>query len=168
MKNFPTLDIFLDSKLETIKDLIQSLGLLKRAIMLNDLALQIKNEFNNKIPKNFSELKTLKGIGNYGANAILCFGFNEKRPLLDTNFIRIYKRVFNVISKTKTPKTDKFLWNFSEELLPEKKIIEFNYGILDLGGTICLNKNPKCSFCPLNEICNYCNKIKKELKRINC
>jgi len=160
MEYFPSLDKFLESKQETIKELIKSLGLIKRVDMLQELAMQIRDVFDRKIPRKFSELMSLKGIGKYSANAILCFGFNEKRPLLDTNFIRIYKRVFNISSKTKSPKSDKFLWNFSEFLLPENNFIEFNYGILDLGGNLCIHKNPKCELCPINIVCFYYNNTK--------
>ena len=132
-----------------------TLGLLKRTTILNDLASQIKIHFNKKIPQNLSELISLEGIGDYSANPILCFGFNERRPLLDLNFIRIYKRVFNITSKTKTTKTDKFLWNFIEELLLDENFIEFNYAILYLGGKICLCRAPRCNLCPVNQICYY-------------
>lgn len=138
-----------------VKDIIKSLGLLFRAQNLDEIRIKIRENFNNGIPSEFENLKKLKGIGDYSANAILCFGFSEKRPLLDANFIRIYKRVFNIASKKKTAKTDKFLWNFSENLLPDKNFIDFNYGILDIGGNICTPKNPKCLECPLKDLCNF-------------
>lgn len=120
---------------------------------------QIKNDYNKKIPNNFIDLKKLKGIGDYSANAVLCFGFKLKRPLLDSNFIRIYKRVFDVSPKTKTAKSDKYLWDFSEALLPDSNFIKFNYAILDLGGNICISRKPKCNICPLTRICFYLNNI---------
>lgn len=159
IEKYPTLERFLDMEVNDVEDLIKSLGLLFRAKQLKELSIQIKKVFNKTIPKSEEELKDLKGIGNYGSNAILCFGFNQKKALIDTNFIRIYKRVFSIDSKTKTPKTDKYLWEFSEKLLPEIYFIEFNYALLDIGGRICLNKNPKCNICPLNQLCHYCEKI---------
>ncbi|GAH00814.1 unnamed protein product, partial [marine sediment metagenome] len=118
-------------------------------------ANQLKNDYKKKIPDNIVDLKKLEGIGNYSANAILCFGFNQRRPLLDSNFIRVYNRVFNITSKTKTAKNDKFLWEFSELLLPNKNFINFNYAILDLGGNICITFKPKCHICPLSKICFF-------------
>lgn len=154
MKKYPNLENFLELDLKIIEEIIKSLGLIKRVEMIEEISRDIKNKFNHRIPDSLSELKSLKGIGDYGANAILCFAYNQKRPLLDSNFIRIYTRVFNIKPKTKTAKTDKFLWEFSEKLLPEEKYIEFNYGILDLGGIIC-QKKPKCNICPLNSLCSY-------------
>jgi len=159
MKKYPDLDKFLEAELKDLEDLIKSLGLLFRAEMIRDLREQLKNEFNGIIPDNFDDLKSLKGIGDYGANAILCFGYDKKRPLLDSNFIRIYKKFFNVTSKTKTAKIDKFLWAFSEKLLPDEDYVQFNYGILDIGGNICLSRNPKCSECPLKKYCYYISNL---------
>ena len=85
----------------------------------------------------------------------MCFGFNIRRPLLDTNFIRIFDRVFSFKPKTKTPKTDKFLWDVADFLLPDSNYVNYNYGILDIGGIICKVKNPKCNACPISIICNY-------------
>ncbi|MHA1671647.1 MAG: hypothetical protein ACTSV5_13895 [Promethearchaeota archaeon] len=158
MENYPTLNDFLKAELDDLKIMLKSLGLLFRAEMLKQLGFQLKNDFNGKIPNTLAELKTLKGIGDYGANAILCFGFNQKTPLLDANFIRIFSRVFGIKSKTKTPKTDNFLWSFSKELLPSTKYISYNYAILDLGGKICLSRTPKCGYCPIKKICLYYSK----------
>lgn len=157
MKMYPTLENFLKLNRDVIENLIKSLGLAFRANMIAEIAFDIKNRFRNRIPDSISELKSLKGIGDYGANAILCFGFNQKKPLLDSNFIRIFKRVFDIRSKTKTAKSDRFLWEFSENLLPKKDFIKYNYAILDLGGNICISKSPKCEICPLNHLCRYYN-----------
>lgn len=157
IEKYPSLESFLELETEIAWNIMNSLGLHKRVEMLKKLAEQLQQNYNNKIPDNFKDLKLLMGIGKYSANAILCFGFNYKRPLLDANLIRLYKRVLNVTSKTKTPKTDKYLWEFSEKLLPEKDYVIFNYGILDFCIEICTPKNPKCEDCPLNQMCNYYN-----------
>ncbi|GAH12650.1 unnamed protein product, partial [marine sediment metagenome] len=134
MTKYPTLTHFLKAELIDLEKMLKSLGLLFRAEMLIDLAVQLKKDFDKKIPNTLAELKSLKGIGDYCANAILCFGFNEKSPLLDVNFIRIITRVFGIKSKTKPPRTDKFLWETSRNLLPNTNYINYNYGVLDLGG----------------------------------
>jgi len=140
IEKYPTLKAFLSKDLDNIEELIQSLGLKFRGDFIKEIVKQLKVEFNQKIPNTIAELKKLKGIGDYGANAVLCFGFNKKSPLIDTNFIRIYDRVFGVKPKTKTAKSDKYLWQFSENLLPEDNFVNFNYGVLDLGGNTCLSR----------------------------
>lgn len=160
MDFYPNLERFLDMKISLVKSLIKSLGLKKRAETFKEISCQLKNNHNAKIPNTLSELKSLNGIGDYCANAILCFGFGRKYPILDSNFIRLYSRVFNVKSKTKTAKSDKFLWQFAEQLLPEKDFIEFNYSLLDIGGLFCLPRITKCENCPLKQLCILYNNIK--------
>ena len=161
MKEYPTLKKFLEINSNKVRDFFKSLGLIKRSEFVIEMILRIKIDFNSQIPYTFSELISLKGIGRYSANAILCFGFSQRRPLLDTNFIRIYERVFKIKAKTKTPKSDKFLWEFSEYLLPKKNFIKFNYAILDLGGNVCISKKAKCLECPLKVICIYFKENRK-------
>ncbi len=155
LQKYPNLEKFFNSDYDTIFKLIKSLGLKYRASKIIKLRDQIRNEYKQKIPNTFNDLKKLSGIGDYNANAILCFGFKKKRALLDSNFIRVYHRIFNVTSRTPTPKTDKFLWEFSESLLPISSYIRFNYAVLDFGGTLCLPKVPKCQICFISDICFY-------------
>ncbi len=158
MERYPNVRSILNMKFEIVAELIKSLGLAFRADMLKTLSEQLKNDYNKKIPGNVNRLKKLRGVGNYCANAVLCFGMGKKRAILDANFIRIYKRVFGIRPKTKTAKSDKYFWGFAETMLPKKKYVEYNYGILDLGGYICKNRNPECNICPVNEICKKYNK----------
>ena len=153
MEIYPTIEDFFKMDLSKVKDIIQSLGLLFRADMLNDIANKIRNDYDGTIPNSLSELKALKGIGDYGGNAVLCFGFGERRPILDANFIRIYKRALNIKSKTKTAKNDKFLWTFAEKILPDENFVSYNYAILDLGGQICRARTQECNICPIRSIC---------------
>ena len=102
------------------------------------------------------------GIGKYSANAILCFAYGEKKPLLDNNIVRLYDKVFNVRSDKKKPTTDNELWEISEQLLPNEDFVNYNYGILDLCIDICAPKKPKCDLCPLTEICYYFNSTSTE------
>lgn len=155
MERYPTLEVFLEAKYESLLYLIKSLGLLYRAKKMMNLITILKEDYNSKIPETFKHLKTLPGIGDYGANAILCFGYNKKKPLIDTNFIRVFKRVFNAMPKTKTPKTDKYLWKFAEGLVPNIYFVEYNYGVIDFASKICLSRKPRCNDCLINQICYH-------------
>ena len=159
IEKYPQLEVFLEAKYEILLDLMKSLGLLYRAKKMMILITILKEDYNSKIPETFKNLKTLPGIGDYGANAILCFGYNKKKPLIDTNFIRIFKRVFNARPKTKTPKTDKYLWEFAEGLVPDKNFVEYNYGVIDFASKICLSRKPRCNDCLMTQICYHYKKM---------
>jgi len=155
IEKYPSLESLFKMKLQDGEKLMNSLGLHKRVDMLKKLSEQIKFDFNEKIPNNYKDLISLMGIGPYTANAILCFAFGKRKPLLDNNILRLYERVFNIKSNKKKPTTDKKLWELSEKLLPVNNFVNFNYGILDFCIEICTPKKPKCLFCPLNQMCNH-------------
>ena len=103
-------------------------------------------------------LEKLPGVGRYIRNAVLCFAFNQPKPALDTNMIRVILRVFGVESKRSRPREDSDLWLFAEQLVPENNCREFNWGVLDFAAAVCKPRNPNCSGCPLRKICHFCNK----------
>lgn len=100
-------------------------------------------------------LRSLPGIGRYISNSVRCCAFGHPAPALDTNMIRIIQRVFGWKSKRKRPREDKKLWDFAESLVPHNNCREYNWGVLDLGSSICTHQKPKCLQCPLTTICDY-------------
>lgn len=130
--------------------LLRPLGLQQRkASWLISMAEYLATE---GVPTTFEEISNLDGIGRYGANAVLCFGFGERRPIVDTNVIRIYDRVCSEdFSDTEDPRA----WEFAERALPEKRFEEYNLALLDLGAEVCTSQNPACESCPVNGYCAY-------------
>lgn len=100
-------------------------------------------------------LRKLPGIGRYISNTVRCCAFGVPAPALDTNMIRILDRVFGWKSARKRPREDRKLWETAERIMPEEKPREFNWGVLDFASAVCTYRNPKCSHCPINKICNY-------------
>ncbi|TFG20960.1 MAG: hypothetical protein EU533_05760 [Promethearchaeota archaeon] len=138
-----------------LSELLKPLGLYnRRARDLKKLA-DIVIDDNNTIPNNKKALLELPGVGEYIANAVICFAFDQKVPIIDANIGRIMKRVYSFPVKS-APSRDKELTKRMDEILPEKKFKEFNYAMLDFAALICSPRNPKCIQCPINELCdNY-------------
>lgn len=138
-----------------LSELLKPLGLYnRRARDLKKLVEIVIND-NNVVPSNRKSLLELPGVGEYIANAVLCFAFNNRVPIIDANVGRVIKRVYSFPVKS-APSRDKELTKRMEEILPEKNFKEFNYALLDFAALICLPRNPKCIECPLNELCdNY-------------
>jgi len=138
----------------SLSNLLKPLGLYnRRARDLKKLAEIIIND-NNTIPKNKKELLELPGVGDYITNALLCFAFNNKVPIIDANVGRVMKRVYSFPVKS-APSRDKKLTERMKEIIPEKDFKSFNYAILDFAALTCLPRNPRCDECPLNELCDY-------------
>jgi len=154
---YPTTKDLADSDVDKILKIVKPLGLFRRANALFKLANQIETEHLGVIPENYTDLIKLFGVGKYIANATLCFSFDERVPIVDTNVIRIFQRFFNFKSDKKYIESDKKIWDLAENALPEKECRSYNYSLLDFGNLICKPKKPDCQNCILRKKCFYYN-----------
>src|SRR5262249_39637255 len=46
-----------------------------------------------------------------------------------------------------------WLWKVAEEILPRKRVGEFNQALMELGSLICTPTSPRCGECPLRRKC---------------
>lgn len=155
IEKFPTVYYLYQAESEEIDNLIKDIGLFYRGQRLKKIAEQIVNQFKGNIPDNKENLISLYGVGEYISNAVLCFAFKKRVPIVDTNVIRVYKRVFNVKSQKSRPRTDKEIWDFAEKMLPMENYVEYNYALLDFASDVCKVKRPLCQICPIRDICDY-------------
>ena len=152
---FPTVYHLYRAVPEEINNLIKDIGLFYRGKRLKKIAEKIVNQFEGNIPDNKENLISLYGAGEYISNAVLCFAFKKRVPIVDTNVIRVYERVFNIKSSKSRPRTDKEIWNFAEKMLPRSSYVEYNYSLLDFASEICKAKKPLCNICLVKNICEY-------------
>ena len=155
IKKYPTPKHLAEANLGTLRREIHLLGISDRARRLKATAKTILRLHGGKVPSERKQLLNLLGVGDYIANAVLCFAFAEDVPLLDTNVIRVIKRVFSVESSKKRARTDKKLWQFAGSLVPQGKAVGYNRGILDFAASVCTARNPNCQNCPIRELCDY-------------
>jgi A/G-specific adenine glycosylase len=134
--------------------LLKPLGLHRRASLLVELAHELVSRFNGDVPTTYGELISLKGVGRYIANAVLCLAFSKKVPLVDSSIARIVSRCFGYES-SKPAYADNQLWEFAQELLPEEDCREYNLGLIDLGAVFCKHPRPVCHGCPISAVCLY-------------
>ena len=137
----------------TIERALSSLGLQsRRAHELKKMASFIYKEHSGTIPMNHEGLLALPGVGDYIASAVSNFAFGEPVPLVDGNVIHFVSRVFGIPFKGPT---DSKAWEFMKDFGGKQQEAKLYWGIIDLVATICLRKNPRCSICPLSEVCLY-------------
>ena len=131
----------------------QPLGLHSRASLLIEIAKRLNKQFDGVVPRTYEELTSLKGVGQYTANAILCLAYSERVPLVDGSVLRVFKRCFNYTTN-KEAYADKKLWQIAQELLPKSSYYEYNLGLLDIGALICKHAKLLCDTCPISMICS--------------
>ena len=125
-----------------------------KAEQLLEMAAKVRDA-NSEQMRSDEFLRSMRGVGRYISNSVRCIAFGIPAPALDTNMIRIIERVFGWRSERARAREDKVLWQFAETLVPEDACRQFNWGVLDFGAAICTFRNPKCSDCPLQDICDY-------------
>jgi DNA (cytosine-5)-methyltransferase 1 len=129
---------------------MKSLGLRWRAENVIEVARALVADFGGRVPDTELGLRALPGVGDYVAQAVLCFGFGQRAVLVDTNTSRIVGRVLD--------REDERRWQLRLDLYAlagaDGPDAEFNYALLDLGALVCrAGKNPHCEECPVRLHC---------------
>jgi DNA (cytosine-5)-methyltransferase 1 len=128
---------------------MRSLGLRWRAENIIAVARALVEDFDGRVPDTELELRALPGVGDYVAQAVLCFGFARRAVLLDTNTSRIVGR-YGRHQDTRRWQLRLDLYGLAGSRGPDA---EFNYALLDLGALICRAGAPRCEICPLSDDC---------------
>lgn len=131
----------------------EGLGYYARARNLHKAAKIIVLEYGGEVPCAYEQLLRLPGIGPYTAAAIASVAGNYDVPVIDANVTRVYARLFDIGEPVKERPVQKRLAEIAENLLPHGQARAYNQALMDLGGLICLPKNPSCSRCPIAAAC---------------
>ena len=136
LSKYPSIEHLAISDVVEVLDIIKSLGFYNRAERLTKIAKEISGTYSGHIPNEYETLLGFRGIGKYIATAVMVFAFEDKRVIVDTNVIKVFKYELGYSSEKKRPRTDDNLWVFTQTLAPEKEIREFNWGLLDYGAQL--------------------------------
>ena len=148
-QRFPTLSSLADGDLEEIERIVRPCGLYQvKAKNLKDTCILLRDKFGGVVPDSMEALLTLPGVGRKTANLILGDVYKKPAVVCDTHCIRLANR-FGLISETDPFKAEMAL----RELLPTEKSNDFCHRLVLFGRETCTARNPKCSSCPLSNIC---------------
>jgi len=152
--NYPNLSKLAVANISSLEAIIAPVGLKYRASRLIRTAQMICSQHNGVVPNDYKKLMQLPGIGDYIANAILCYAFDQPVVPIDTNVIRLFSRYFGYTSKNTRPRMDKELAiKIREHFKGMQNTKAANLAVLDFAGLVCTAKNPKSKECPLHQNC---------------
>src|SRR5689334_9857645 len=77
MREFPALKNLAEANLERVLELWSGLGYYRRARNLHAAARVVVTKFNGKLPSDYRQIRTLPGVGDYTARAILSIAFQQ-------------------------------------------------------------------------------------------
>ena len=165
IKNLSSLSKLANVEEKKLIKLWEGLGYYSRARNLKKSAQIIIRDYGGKIPKNYDQLKSLPGIGNYTASAIMAIVFNKPFVPLDGNIERVLKR-YLYLKKDSEIKKDNLLRKKSV-LGISSRSCDYAQALMELGALICKPSNPRCDECPIKINCkSFINKDFSLTKRI--
>jgi A/G-specific adenine glycosylase len=154
IEKYPTVQHLNNSNLEHLAKDLSPIGLNnQRAVSMKKMAEYIVQNHEGNIPKQYEELLKLPGLGQYGARAMMSFAYGKPMAIVDSNVVRIFRRVFKELSKLNFDYGS--YQPIADKILPKSDHRSFNLALLDLGSLICKPVRPKCKICPLTDFCNY-------------
>jgi DNA (cytosine-5)-methyltransferase 1 len=149
LKLAPTPDALVNAR-EGFSQMSASLGLRWRTDNIVRVAELLVEQFDGRVPDTLDGLMRLPGVGDYVANAVLCFGFGRPAILVDTNTERIVGRVIGQTGSRGAWKRRLGLYRLAG---PRGADSPFNYALLDLGALVCRASSPRCDSCPVARHC---------------
>ena len=130
-----------------------NLGYPRRAIRLHETACKIMSEHEGVVPDNEVLLRSLPGIGEYTAAAVVSFAFKKKSLVLDTNIRRLFSRAIE--GNEYPPMHITNLERKRRASLIPKQAATWAAAIMELGALICTAKDPGCEKCPIRKSCSW-------------
>ncbi len=157
MRELPTIQSAARASSAKLHKLWEGLGYYTRVRNLQRAAKQIIGQHSGKCPKDFNDILALPGIGRYTAGAIASIAFNQPRPILDGNVIRVLTRLFGIHDNPRQKKTNAKLWELANALVGYAartgECSPLNQSLMELGALVCTPRQPQCDACPVNQHC---------------
>jgi len=139
----------------TLLRILEPLGLQRqRSVALASMAKAIVAEFEGKVPREIDDLLELPYVGLYSACAFACFHHGTRVPIVDANILRVLSRLTGH-NFGRDLRRNHEVWALAWGILPMKRYVEHNYGLLDFSALVCTARNPGCTRCVLRPRCVY-------------
>ncbi|MEE9566681.1 MAG: endonuclease III [Desulfobacteria bacterium] len=150
-KKLPTAKDFAEVSLSDLEGMIRSTGFYRnKAKSIKACCVALVERHGGKVPDNIEDLVKLPGIGRKTANVILGSAFGIPGIVVDTHVKRVSQR----IGLTKESDPVKVEFDLMG-LIPKKDWIAFSHQMIWHGRALCKARKPKCSECPLLDLCDY-------------
>jgi A/G-specific adenine glycosylase len=157
LARFPDVRALAAATEEEVLALWSGLGYYARGRNLLRAAREVVGRFGGEFPARFEDLETLPGVGRSTAAAIAAFAGGERRAILDGNVKRVIARHAGIGGDPSSYAVLRRLWEAAEARLPARGIEAYTQGMMDLGATVCLARNPRCEVCPVRADCVAAN-----------
>jgi endonuclease-3 len=148
---FPNVYAMAQGELNEIEELIRSCGLYKnKAKNIKNACIAIAEKHDGQVPDTMEGLLSLAGVGRKIANLMLGDVFGKPGIVTDTHCIRLGGRMGYYPESEKNPlKIERIL----DKIIPPEEQSAFCHRLVWFGREVCTARAPKCSECPLADLC---------------
>ncbi|MBD3872942.1 MAG: endonuclease III [Acidobacteria bacterium] len=119
-----------------------------KAAQLKEIGRIIRDDFDDEVPASEVDLLAMPGVGRKTANLVLGLGFGIPAICVDTHVHRISNRL-GMVSTNTPEQTERALM----EVLPRDLWVPINDLLVTFGQNRCHPTSPRCTNCPLEDIC---------------
>lgn len=151
LEKWPTVEALAEAPLDDVLHAWAGLGYYARARNLHKCARAVASENGGVFPDTEEALLTLPGIGRYTAAAVAAIAFGRRAVVVDGNVERVMARLFRVIEPL--PDSKPVLTELADACTPTARAGDYAQSVMDIGATICTPKRPKCTICPIVDLC---------------
>lgn len=150
---FPNARAMADAPLSAIEEIIRPCGFYHdKAKSLKEFSRIIVEEHGGRVPDTMEALTALPGVGRKTANLIMGDVYGQGGVVTDTHCIRICGRLGLYEESLRDPlRVERIL----TPLIPREEQSAFCHRLVLFGRDVCTARSPKCSACPLAQICRH-------------
>lgn len=155
VQRYPDVVSLSRASLDDVMALWSGLGYYSRARHLHACAQVIVREHAGVFPGRSELLGQLPGIGPSTAAAIASICFSERAAILDGNVKRVLSRYLGFGEDLSQTRSLQRLRLEAVRLLPRsaRSMPAYTQAVMDLGATLCVQRSPHCTSCPLSVSC---------------
>lgn len=145
---------------EILQEDIKQLGLF-RAKSENIIAASkmLMAEYHGVVPHTQEELVKLPGVGRKTANVVVSNAYCVPALAVDTHVQRVANRI-GIANSMNPEATERQIC----QRVPQKLWSSAHHWLIHHGRQVCSARSPKCDVCPVQEFCQFYQKLQKETK----
>jgi endonuclease-3 len=121
----------------------------QKATSIREACRRIVEVYGGTVPSDMDDLLTLRGVARKTANIVLGNGYGIVEGIaVDTHVRRLANRL-GFSGESDPDKIERDLM----ALIPRERWFDFTYVLIDHGRAICVARKPKCTECPVEDLC---------------
>jgi A/G-specific adenine glycosylase len=148
----PTLRKLAGADLDAVLKLWEGLGYYARARNLHRAAARV-TAAGGRVPDDWEAFRSLPGVGDYIAAAVLSIAYGRPHAVVDGNVKRVLARLLALDLPVNAPAAQRAFQAEADRLLDRRRPGDYNQALMELGALVCTPRAPGCGRCPLQPFC---------------